>query len=172
MYPPPYLKAKYFYKLLSIFILLSITLLLSSTSYANNNNDSCLTKDSNGNIIYNKNSNKKCILLRTIDSNTRNKLTNEGLESINGKSCIFDITHNYTNGEQLSGQTLPNGSTKQVRCNIGYSGDIILQCNNGTIQSIGQDGSCKFVGCKKYDNDVLNILYYKMKCLLILLTKQ
>ena len=78
---PPYLKAKYFYKLLSIFILLSITLLLSSTSYANNNNDSCLTKDSNGNIIYNKNSNKKCILLRTIDSNTRNKLTNEGLES-------------------------------------------------------------------------------------------
>ena len=145
------------FMLLLLLSFLSITLLLPSTSYANNNNnDSCLTKDSNGNIIYNKKSNKKCILLRTIDSNTRNKLTNEGLESINGKSCIFDITYNYTNGEQLSGQTLPNGSTRQVRCNTGYSGDIRLQCNNGTIQSIGQDGSCKFVGCKKYDNDVLN----------------
>ena len=86
------------------------------------------------------------------------KLTNEGLESINGKSCIFDITHNYTNGEQLSGQTLPSGSIKQVRCDSGYSGDIRLKCNNGTIESIGNNGACTFAGCKKYDNDNNNTL--------------
>ena len=68
-------------------ILIFFILLLCNTSYAT---DSCLVKDSNGKLIYNKDSKKKCILIRTIDSNTRNKLTNEGLEDIIGKGCGTD----------------------------------------------------------------------------------
>ena len=144
---------------LSLFILFFISSYSNSYSETDYSN-SCLIRDSNGKLIYNKDSNKKCILIRTIDSNTRNKLSNEGLEDIIGKGCTFDVGYNYPNAEQISGQYITNGETKVVKCNTGYSGDIKLKCNNGTIENISETGKCIPNGCKKYDSDnILNDSY-------------
>ena len=129
----------YNYILLSLLLLFNI-LILNNNSYANN--IYCITKDEKGNIIYNKNSKKKCKLIKVIDSTKKNILTEKGEQNINGKPCVLTSSDNYANAEDLNGVTISNGTTRTVRCNTGYEGDIVLRCTDGVITNEGEDNGC------------------------------
>ena len=124
-----------------IFFSIPLLLFIPNPTYASDNTY-CITKDSEGNIIYNKNSKNKCKLLKVLESNKKNELTQKGIENINGKPCILTSSNNYANAEDLSGITLSNGSTRTIRCNDGYAGDISIRCDNGTVVNEGEDNGC------------------------------
>lgn len=105
-------------------------------------NDFCITKDENGDVIYNRDATKKCKLIRVIDSTKRNTLSNSGEASLNGEPCVLTTSNNYANAEDLNGITIRHKGTRRVACNAGYEGDILLKCNNGIVDNLGKDNAC------------------------------
>ena len=117
------------------------TLNLITNSYAlGNSSSSCLTRQGNE-IVYNSKG-KNCILLRTLNPTEHSKVTDNILERINGKGCTLTNSDNYVNAESIAGKTMTSGSTLTVNCNQGFTGNIILSCDDGVKSNIGKDNEC------------------------------
>ena len=136
---------------------LSIKLLIGiafSTVYAASNN-SCLTRQGNE-IVYN-NKGRNCVLLRSLNPTERSKATDKALEKITGKSCTLTASDNYVNAELMTGEKILNGSSRKVKCNSGYEGNITIYCDNGETIHTG-DEECTYSGltCETVDLDIGN----------------
>lgn len=130
----------------------------TSPSISSSSVTSCLILDKSTNEIKYNTKGKNCFILRNIDSTQQNKITDLAIKDTVGESCNLSNTDDYNNAESVAGTTMLNGSKKTIKCNDGYSGNITLTCNEGQVIHTG-DTKCTFNGCKKYDNNILDLLH-------------